>query len=208
MVTIGLALPPIVCRILEKSFKGSVMKTARNRFPWRPNEIATVAIAGLILLATGITAAIGILPMAAALSVVVPVGVIFAFAVYLGGSKKRKSTLYANMDPSNYRMAVWMKAPTRAIWGSKVDKGSNSAKNLDKFSLITLIKVGRNDVYQFTVDKRPFYLPKRIADEPEVASFLLDIVEKRNGNINAGSEETMKLLSETLNIGREAKKAS
>jgi hypothetical protein len=112
----------------------------------------------------------------------------FGLALYviaISSSRKWKSTLFARLtEDEDLNIEVWMRKPIEDKWAGKLDEGKN------KLQLATISSVKVENVRGTPVialkakDKRPLYIPVRLAETDELRSFISKAVALKGGKLS------------------------
>lgn len=100
---------------------------------------------------------------------------------FVGYKRRSNSQLFANMDTDKNYIQAWMSKASKA-WGNKLSVTSNTLDLADIESVSTEVTNGnRTLVFRVKNRSNSFYLPQRLAVQPEVKDFFEDYIASDAG---------------------------
>lgn len=111
--------------------------------------------------------------------IMVGVGLLLTFIlVNTDFSRRRKSQLFAEFDPEGTNLHVWMKKGN-SMWKGRLSILGNSMdlRNVEKVN-IEVINSNRTLVLTEKESSSRMFIPQRIAVQPELQNFVLNVIDK------------------------------
>lgn len=100
---------------------------------------------------------------------------------FVGHKRRSSSQLFAHMDSDRNYIQAWMSRPSKA-WGNKLSVTSNTLSLSDIDSVSTEVTNGnRTLVFRVKNRSNSFYLPQRLAVQPEVKDFFEGYIATEDG---------------------------
>lgn len=156
-----------------------------NKAKWNFQEILPVIILGAIGLFgvfQGITQSITL--AGSIIIAVIGFGLAF-YVVAISSSRKWKSTLFARLtEDEDLNIEVWMRKPIEDKWSGKLDEGKNKLQLAKINSVKMEIVRGTPVIVLKAKDKRPLYIPVRLAETDELRAFISKAVALKGGKLS------------------------
>lgn len=170
-------------------------KTVKGKAPWILGEIVPILITTAIGAGAIILGLIGQFNLVGAVSGAVVGFGLTLFLLYVNASRKRKSTLVAELknDPK-YGLKVWMVKPNKNKWKDKMDyAGTNSVNLVGKYKVVVEDVLGTQTlVFQVSKGKQ-FILPVRfLRDNSILAKYVAEAKNASSWTVSTEADEVFK----------------